>query len=128
MSHPFEHPKGREFLKQVAQLFSSTNTYVANDSSIAFVCGGPMDDDHVRPKFCEYAKTELPQLRIFLAENAQRDFVTHRDPGQLNVAEFEDLIAHISTCIILFPESPGSSKTTRGFPWSACWPRPSSSP
>ena len=62
----------------------------------------------MRKRFCEYAVTSLPHLRIFLAESAQRDYVRHVDPEFHNVAEFEDIIAEVSTCVVLFPESPGS--------------------
>ena len=62
----------------------------------------------MRTRFCEYAKTELPHIRIFLAEAAQKDYVRHVEPEFHNVAEFEDIIAEVSSCIILFPESSGS--------------------
>lgn len=108
MSHPFDHPKAGELLDRVV-LYFRRKTYIVRDSKIIFVCGGPMDEEcMMRPKFCEYAKCELPNFRIFLAENAQKDYVNHIDPKFLNVAEFEDVISEISTCIVLFPESPGS--------------------
>ena len=108
MSHPFMHPKAGELLKRVAQSFRAQDTYIQRDSNIVFVCGGPMDGPYMRPRFCEYAKTELPHLRIFLAEAAQKDYVRHVEPEFHNVAEFEDIIAEVSTCVILFPESSGS--------------------
>ena len=109
MSHPLEHPKAKELLKRVAQSIHSGNTYIVRDSKIIFVCGGPMHQQcMMRPKFCEFAKTELPNFRIFLAENAQKDYINHDNPEFLNVAEFEDVISEISTCIVLIPESPGS--------------------
>ena len=103
MSHPFTHPTGRELLKRVAQQFSGTDTYFLRDSNIVFVCGGT-GDDCMRSQFCEYARTEIPHLRIFLAENAQRDFITHAEPEFHNIGEFEDLIGEISDCVVLFPE------------------------
>jgi hypothetical protein len=107
MSHPFTHPKGKELLKRVAQQFSGTGTYILRDSNIVFVCGGTNDDD-MRPRFREYARVEIPHLRIFLAEDAQKDFVTHSEPQFHNIGEFEDIIGEVSDCIVLFPESPGS--------------------
>lgn len=107
MSHPFTHPTGRELLKRVAQQFSGTGTYFLRDSNIVFVCGGT-GDDSMRSQFCEYARTEIPHLRIFLAENALRDYITHAEPEFLNIGEFEDLIGEVSDCVVLFPESPGS--------------------
>ena len=108
MSHPFMHPKAGALLKRVAQSFRAQDTYIQRDSNIVFVCGGPMVKPYMRPQFYEYAKTELPHLRIFLAEAAQKDYVRHVEPAFHNVAEFEDIIAEVSTCVILFPESPGS--------------------
>ncbi len=107
MGHPFTHPKARELLKRVAQSFRAQDTYILRDSNIVFVCGGPMNEPNMRPQFCEYAKTELPHLRIFLAEDAQKDYVRHIEPEFHNVAEFEDIIAEVSTCVIMFPESSG---------------------
>ena len=107
MSHPFTHPTGRELLKRVAQQFSGTGTYLLRDSNIVFVCGGT-GDGYMRPRFCEYARTEIPHLRIFLAEDAQKDYVTHAEPEFHNVGEFEDIIGEVSDCVVLFPESPGS--------------------
>ena len=49
MSHPLKHPKGRELLTRVAQSFKADDTYILHDSSIVFVCGGPMDSSTMRP-------------------------------------------------------------------------------
>lgn len=108
MSHPFTHPKATELLERVAQAFRADDTYILRDSSIVFVCGGPMDSTAMRQRFCDYAKTELAHLRIFLAEDAQKDYVLHPDSEFQNIGEFEEIIAEVSTCVILFPESPGS--------------------
>ena len=108
MSHPLTHPKARELLKRVAQSFRADDTYILNDSNIVFVCGGPMQPPAMRPRFCEYAKTNLAHLRVFLAETAQKDYVSHPGSEFQNVAEFEDIIGEVSECVILFPESPGS--------------------
>lgn len=109
MSHPFEHSKAKEFLKRVAHSFRNNTTYIVANSKIIFVCGGPMDQEcMMRPKFCEFAKNNLPNFRIFLAENAQTNYFKHISSDYLNVAKFEDAISEISACIVLFPESPGS--------------------
>ena len=108
MSHPLKHPKARALLKRVAQSFRAEDTYILHDSNIVFVCGGSMDGPYMRPRFYEYASANLPQLHVFLAENAQQDYVQHVEPEFHNVAKFEDIIAEISTCVVIFPESPGS--------------------
>lgn len=113
MSHPFNLPKGKELLKRVAQLFTeSEKAFVLRDSKIVFVCGGPTEatppPNTMRRHFLDYSKVNLDHLRIFLAENAEQDFITHDEPEFHNIAEFEELIAEVSDCIVIFPESSGS--------------------
>lgn len=108
MSHPFSHPSAKSLLKRVAQLFEANDTYILKDSNIVFVCGGPMDEPSMRRQFCNYAKESLNTFRVFLAENAEKDYVTHDDPDFHNIGEFEEIIGGVSDCLIIFPESPGS--------------------
>ena len=109
MSHLFKHSKAKEFLERVAHSFCNNTAYIVGNSKIIFVCGGPMDHEcMMRPKFCEFAKSNLPDFRIFLAENAQTNYFKHVSSDFLNIAKFEDAISEISACIVLFPESPGS--------------------
>lgn len=108
MSHPFTHPSAKPLLRRVAQLFEAPDTFILRDSNIVFVCGGPMDRSSMRSRFCEYAKTDLKILRVFLAEDAEKDYVSHDNPDFHNVGEFEKIIADVSDCLMIFPESPGS--------------------
>ena len=108
MGHPFRHPEVGELLKRVANLFKSDNCFIKNNSNVVFVCGGSVDGDTMRAKFCRYANKNISNVRIFLAETAQKDYVLHDDPEFHNVAEFEEIIAELSKCVVIFPESPGS--------------------
>ena len=109
MSHPFQHLAAKSLLKRVAQLFHEDGIFIAKDSNIVFVCGGPYSDTTtMRRRFMDYAERKLPHLRMFLAENAEKDYVTHDEPEFHNIAEFEELIAEVSDCVIIFPESVGS--------------------
>lgn len=108
MSHPFKHPKGKGLLNRVAQSICGGRIFILPGSPIIFVCGGSADNPSMRQRFLDYATTELTHLRFFLAETAQMDYVNQVDGEFQNVAEFEDVMAEISTCTILFPESPGS--------------------
>ena len=108
MSHPLKHPKARELLKRVAQSFKDPNTFSASNSSLIFVCGGPTSGASMRRHFVDYANANLSHLRIFLAEVAQKDYVQHIEPEFHNVAEFEEIMAELAACVIIFPESPGS--------------------
>ena len=111
MSHPFKHPKVKELLGRVAHSIRGGDAFILPSSPIVFVCGGSPDGAGVpsmRRQFLDYARDELGHFRCFLAESAQMDYVNYADGGLQNVAEFEDVMADISTCTILFPESPGS--------------------
>jgi hypothetical protein len=109
MSHPFQHPLAKGLLRRVAQLFKSDKAYILRDSNIVFVCGGPIaDSSTMRSRFVKYAADELGHLRMFLAEDAEKDYITHDDPEFHNVAEFEEIIGAVSDCLIIFPESAGS--------------------
>ena len=108
MSHPFSHPLGKELLRRVAQAFRSDSTYIMRDSNIVFVCGGPTDEPSMRKRFLDYGHVQLSHLRMFLAEDAEKDYVTNEDAELHNVGEFEEIIGEIADCLIIFPESPGS--------------------
>jgi hypothetical protein len=108
LTHPFQHPLAKDFLKRVGKLFRSDKAFILRDSNIVFVCGGPMDGKSMRSRFIQYADVELTHLQMFLAENAEKDYVTHDDPEFHNVAEFEEVIGAVSDCLIIFPESAGS--------------------
>lgn len=107
MGHPFLHPSARVLLKRVALYFRSEEVFVSRDHSIIFVCGGT-EEGCMRKRFLTYVEAELKGMRVFLAEDAQRDFVTHGEPEFVNIAEFEEVIAQVADCVIIFPESPGS--------------------
>lgn len=108
MGHPFSHPKGKELLKRVADLFRSASAYISEHSHIAFVCGGSIRKDSLRRRFCAYSREALPNLRVFLAEVAQKDLLSNNEPSFYPITEFEQLISEVADCIVLFPESPGS--------------------
>lgn len=109
MGHPFEHPTTGKLLKRVAHSFRTGPTYIVRNANILFVCGGHIDDPRtMRCRFRHFAKTNLTDFRLFLAEDAHKDYLSNFDSAFLNIATFEENISEISDCIILFPESPGS--------------------
>ena len=108
MSHPFEHPKASALLERVTQFFHSDDTYIVPNRFIIFVCGGPMEEHFMRPQFCKYVDKNMTHLRVSLAEKVLEDYRLHSEGRFQNIAEFEDIIAEVSSCVILFPESPGS--------------------
>jgi hypothetical protein len=121
MNLPFQHPRGKELLKRVADIFRSDSTYILRDSNIVLVCGGPVDKPNIvfvggvpvekpsmRKRFLEYGSRQLNHLRLFLAENAEADYVSNVEAELLDVGKFEEIIAEICDCLIIFPESAGS--------------------
>lgn len=110
MSHPFRHPASRSLIERVARTFRSERAYLVTDRQLLFVCGGPTGpaSETVRAKFLRFASVGLRGFQVFLAEAAARDLIAHDRPRFLNVAEFEHILASISDCILIFPESPGS--------------------
>lgn len=74
---------------------------------IVFVCGGTKRTSF-RSRFLTYVKKSNPQLKIFLAEEAVNNLLSHSKPEFINLAQFENLIASIFDSILIFPESPGS--------------------
>ncbi len=110
MTHPFTHPSSEKLLGEISLAFQEKKILQRKDRHIIFLCGGSIKkySRSLRSKFYKYAKKELSQFRIFLAEDATKDLSLHGDPEFINIAEFENLIAEVADCILIFPESAGS--------------------
>ncbi len=94
-------------IKKVASLFKSESIFLSRKRHIVFVCGGS-SPRHARMRFLKYAEKALPNVTFFLAETAEKDCLSHSNPTFLNLTDFEELVAAIADCIILFPETPGA--------------------
>lgn len=110
MGIPFLHPSGESLLEMVRNVFKDKDVYQTKSRHIIFLCGGSIAprSKSMRRNFLSYSKKALPEFRFFLAEAATQDITNHNEPEFINIADFESLVADISDCIILFPESPGS--------------------
>ena len=111
MQTPFTHPSSMTLLGEVNNLLHQKQVYSRPDHRIIFICGGPISraKGSVRARFLGYANKNLKQYRFLLAETASKDLIeTSSEPRFLNLTEFETLIAEISDCVIIIPESPGS--------------------
>ena len=86
---------------------TNKSIFLSRKRHIVFVCGGT-SSRHARMRFLRYAKTELPNVTFFLAEAAEKDCLSHSNPTFLNLTDFEELVAAIADCIILFPETAGA--------------------
>lgn len=107
MDNQFGHPTSEPLLEDVANLFKKKKIYTSQDRHIIFVCGGN-GRKSMRVRFLRYAHAEIPHMRMFRAESAAKDLLTQGEPAPLEVADFENLIAGVSDCVLIFPESPGS--------------------
>lgn len=109
MRYPYsEDGDGARVLSLIRAQFSESRLFARSDRHIVFVCGGDTKQVNVRSRFLEYAGIHLPHIRILLAEDAYRDLIAGARQQFVNLAVFEDLLADISDCVVLFPESPGS--------------------
>ena len=110
MREPFWHPSSRPLLDEVAKVFTEEKIFAVAERRIVFVCGGPYGSRRrsTRARFLRYASTEIPYLHFFRAEDAARDLTSYGPPDFVNIGRFEELIAEIAHCILIFPERPGS--------------------
>jgi hypothetical protein len=107
----FTHPKGRRLLEEVGKIFAGDGTiFEKKDKHIIFVCGGPVraGSNSLRSRFLNWAKTELPDIVPVLAEDAYGESYSDELPKFVNLGHFERLIAGVSDCVLIFPESVGS--------------------
>jgi hypothetical protein len=109
MISPFAHPSSVKLLGRVSEVFQSKKVFQRKDRHIVFVCGGSVQlrSRSKRASFLRYSQSSLNNFRIFLAETATKDLSQHEE-SFINIADFETLIAEVSDCIIIFPESAGS--------------------
>lgn len=110
MSHPFTRSAAKGLRERVG-LFVHSGLHRTAATNIVFVCGGDQPD-HLRPRFIEYMKVNMPSYRPFRPEAAQADFFEQDHADTLNLSAFEELVSDLSLGIVLFAESPGSYAET----------------
>jgi hypothetical protein len=110
MLPPFSHPSSDKLLRKVFDVFSSKKVFQRKNRHIIFVCGGSVQprSRSMRHRFLKYSRDSIENFRFFLAEAATQDLTQHGEPQFINIADFETLVAEVSDCILLFPESAGS--------------------
>ncbi|HAY47825.1 MAG: hypothetical protein CMO04_10890 [Thalassospira sp.] len=64
----------------------------------------------MRTRFREFALESLPEYKIYLPEYSFKNLFDVRDDGYrfLQLDKFEEVVAELSCCVVLFPEAPGS--------------------
>ncbi|MEK2646091.1 retron St85 family effector protein [Bdellovibrio sp. BCCA] len=101
-------------LSELKNALCSEKAFLRYNRPFIFVCGGNDKKNgettifSVRSKFLAYAATELPDYEIVLAEAAAESADGLNQIRYNNIALFEEILADISDCVIIFPESPGS--------------------
>jgi len=109
MNSEFSHTAGLRLLEEIRDIFQKKDVFQKREKSIAFVCGGPVSDPGtMRAQFLKWIRSAHPDIIAVLAEDAFRSTYFHTPPLPLNLSTFESLIAEISDCVIIFPESTGS--------------------
>jgi hypothetical protein len=101
--------EGERVVQLAGEVFRSSKIFASSDRHLIFVCGGDSRKVNLRSQFLDFAKKELPHLRLILAEDAYVDLMGSSKPDFVNLVVFEDLVADLSDCVILFPESFGSA-------------------
>src|SRR5262249_3851407 len=96
--------------EEISEVFRTKPVFRRGPPHVLFVCGGPVSGAtaSMRGEFINWAKTGLPDFAVLLAEDAFREASFAGPPRFINLARFEKLVADISDCIIIFPESAGS--------------------
>ena len=105
---------GQQLLRRATGLLENCTFRLIRDRIVVFVCGGPMRPANGQPqswraRFLDWFanRDRDTRLEMFLAERAY-DIAIHTQTGFLSVSEFEKILADLSDCILLFPESAGS--------------------
>lgn len=110
MRHPVTEPQNKRVRDRLNDLVLNGLHRTAS-TNIIFVCGGD-EEYHLRPKFIQFMKSEMPGYRPFRPEAAQKDYFEQDHEDSLNLNHFEELVSSLSLGIVLFAESPGSYAET----------------
>jgi hypothetical protein len=110
MDEQFANTSGSRLLAEVGAVFKTKRIFQNRSRHVIFVCGGKIDGPTptMRSQFINWARTELPDFILVLAETAFREALFHDPPKFINLSKFERLVAQISDCVLIFPESAGS--------------------
>jgi len=110
MGHQFANASGTRLLTEVGSIFKSKPIFQNKSRHVIFVCGGQLNGPMptMRSSFLNWAPGALPDCLFILAETAFKEALFHDPPVFINLSKFEQLVAQISDCVLIFPESAGS--------------------
>ena len=120
MPHPFSNKAGKQLLASLRKIFQEKPIFHRKYKFIVFVCGGTLDaeQDSLRKQFLAWADTNLPEFICLLAEDALKDNFVGEGRKFINLGMFESIVAEVSDCVLIFPESAGSFAETGFFAYS----------
>jgi len=120
MPHPFSNEAGQQLLESLRKIFQEKRVFHRKHKFIVFVCGGRLDpgENSLRKRFLEWAVGNLPEFICLLAEEALKDNFAGEGRTFVNLATFESIIAEVSDCVLIFPESAGSFAESGFFAYS----------
>jgi hypothetical protein len=105
---------GKSILDETAGLLGNCEFKLVRRRIAVFVCGGTVrikegENPSWRGAFLHWISSQIhaSRLEIFLAEKAY-DAAVKVESKFLNITDFETVLADLSDCILLFPESAGS--------------------
>lgn len=105
----FQDEDGEALISKLKNYYNARKIKYNPAKPFVFVCGGDRKNvNSYREKFLHYSKTNLKDYAVFLAEDALSQLSTDGKYTYVNIVEFEEVIANLSDCVIIFPESPGS--------------------
>lgn len=113
MDHPLREDLHKSLRKGMATLLENGFT-IARQSNIIFVCGGN-GEDSMRRRFQAEFSDLLPGFEFFEPEFAMKSYFALGDDIPFDIAEFEELVGHLSHSIVIFPEATGSFAETGYF-------------
>jgi len=105
LTHPGAHGITAELIKGLSE-----NFYIHRLRRIIFVCGGKIDPAKasLRLGFITWAQKNIESDALILLSETAYGAATEIGKSFINIAIFEELLASISDCILIFPESAGS--------------------
>lgn len=111
MSELFSNDAGQKLLASLRQVVEKKRVYHRRKNRfIMFVCGGSLHEGEtsLRKQFVAWAETNLPDCVSLMAEDALKDSFAQEGSAFVNLSKFETILAEVTDCILIFPESPGS--------------------
>ena len=106
---PLTHPGARDFTEELVKGLSN-NFYIHRRRRIIFVCGGTIDASTatLRSDFMAWARRNIEDDALLVLSETAYGAATQHGKSFINLSKFEEVLAAVADCILIFPESAGS--------------------